>query len=98
MKWSIFKDTSVDSQLEKYEVEEEKPEVPAEEPKQEGQISAIAALTAQNEAASGIKADDQTREYKASFALERPSSANRLRNTTSMMRMRKMRKMTITNT
>ena len=70
MKWSIFKDTSVDSQLEKYEVEEEKPEVPAEEPKQEGQISAIAALTAQNEAASGIKADDQTREYKASFALE----------------------------
>ncbi len=54
MKWSIFKDTNVDSELEKYDVEDEEvveeeknieEEKPAEEQKPEGAMSAIEALT-----------------------------------------------------
>ncbi|MBQ6654106.1 MAG: hypothetical protein IJM79_01095 [Erysipelotrichaceae bacterium] len=78
MKFSFFKDTSVDSELEKYvvksdeEIAEEKAaeEKAAEQPKPENQFSAIAALTGQKDAGDDVPADDKTIEYKATFNLD----------------------------
>ncbi len=80
MKWSIFKDTNVDSELEKYDIEDEKETVeekPVEERKPEGAMSAIEALTMSarpesltQTASAESSASEETIEYKATFDLE----------------------------
>lgn len=90
MKFSLFKDTSVDSELKKYVVEGEEEAaaetavekteeaVVSQQPaKTDSQFSAIAALTGQKDPVASVPADEKTIEYKATFSLDEDEEVGR---------------------